>query len=632
MQERETYLKTYQNFQGVDFTTNPAQVDDAHSPLCENIVADYAGYPEKRLGWRKLCEVLSPVNGLYYVVFESGAAHKIVHGGTKLYTWDDDTPVELYTSMNDAKSVGFAHNGKLYLLDGANYLCLYEDSDNDGALTVDLVTNMDMHIPTTCIARVPEGVSTDPDVTPSTPYEEINLLTPQAKNSFAGVTNALVYVLDTKGITSVDKIEVNGAEVTSGFTVNLANSGYYGYPTVTFSSAPGPSTEGAGLDNIIITFSKSVEGNAEKITKCTIAAEYGYYNDNRFFFAGNPDNPNTDWCSGVDDPTYWPEYGYTKVGASTNPIMGYIKQGDALVILKADNEQDAEIFLRTATQDTSDGTITFPVKQGIKGIGAIAKGGIANMVTDALFLAKEGVFSVETATATNERRAVNKSYYVNAKLTEEDDLEDAEMCSWDGLLLLSVNNYCYVADNRQGEFNWYYWTNVPARVFMTLADVLYFGTPDGRICRFNNDIEKMDRYSDGGTLADGQIQDGIAISAKWATKADALEYLTKKKTMLKKGSGVMIKPYIRSSVKVYAETDRMVKTLIKQENMDILDFSDLDFTRFTFNGLDGPKTVAFNKQIKKFITIQLFFENDSINEGFGVYGIQIQYVLGQYAK
>ena len=628
---QNTLMKTYQNFQGVDFSTSPAQVDDAHSPLCENIVADFAGYPEKRVGWRKLCQVMAPVNGMWNAVFTSGTTRKIVHGGTKLYSCNDDTPVEIYTSMNNTKSAGFVHGGKLYILDGANYLCVYESGSS---LLVALVTSLDVHIPTTCIARVPDGVTvpTGSTAKPSTPYEEINLLTPKAKNSFAGDAASTIYVLDTKGADSIVEVKVNGTVVaTSAYTFNAANAAKYGYPTVTFTTAPGVSTLGAGIDNIVITWSKTVSGNTDKITKCTIVAEYGYYNDNRFFFAGNPSAKNMDWCSGLDDPTYWPEYGYTKIGADTNPIMGYLKQGDALAIIKADNEQDAEIFLRTAEIDGT-GSVIFPVKQGVKGIGAISKGGFANMVTDALFLAKEGVFGLITTNTANERTTKNRSYYVNAKLTKETNLSSAVMTSWQGLLLVAAGTNCYVADNRQGDYRWYFWTNIPACVFMPIADALYFGTADGYICRFNSDTDRMDRYSDGGSMTSGTISGGVKIFAQWATKLDSMGYITMRKTMLKKGSGIMIKPFTRSSVSVKIKTDAMEKTEIASGTMDRFDFDDIRFDRFTFNASDTPQTISFNTKIKKFINIQFVFENDVLDEGFGILGAQIQYVRGQYVK
>ena len=66
--------------------------------------------------------------------------------------------------------------------------------------------------------------------------------------------------------------------------------------------------------------------------------------------------------------------------------------------------------------------------------------------------------------------------------------------------------------------------------------------------------------------------------------------------------------------------------------MDIFDFGDVDFERFTFNTLDNPQVKAFNKKVKKFIVLQLIFENDSIDEGFGIYGVQVQYAIGGYVK
>ena len=44
----------------------------------------------------------------------------------------------------------------------------------------------------------------------------------------------------------------------------------------------------------------------------------------------------------------------------------------------------------------------------------------------------------------------------------------------------------------------YYWTNIPAISLLSVKGDLYFGTADGRICKFNTDKDKMDRYNDDG--------------------------------------------------------------------------------------------------------------------------------------
>ena len=79
-------------------------------------------------------------------------------------------------------------------------------------------------------------------------------------------------------------------------------------------------------------------------------------------------------------------------------------------------------------------------------------------------------------------------------------------------------------------------------------------------------------------------------------------------------------------------TDRIHDTQIRSKAMDILDFSDIDFERITFNTLDTPQVIAFNKKVKKFIVLQIIFKNDTLDEGFGIYGVQVQYVVGGYVK
>ena len=208
-------------------------------------------------------------------------------------------------------------------------------------------------------------------------------------------------------------------------------------------------------------------------------------------------------------------------------------------------------------------------------------------------------------------------------------MKTAVAAVWNGWYLLCVNDHCYVADSRQkSEFNesytyeWYYWTNIPARVFLTVDEVLYFGTADGKLCRFNNDVGTMACYNDNGN----------AIPAIWSTKSDDFGLFGKRKTMVKRGSVVMIKPYARSSIEVYVTTDKLTDKLIRTGTMDIFTFADIDFARFTFNTSDLPQVIPFNKKVKKFIALQLIFRNAVKDEGFGIYGTEVTYVEGNYVK
>ena len=610
------YSKAYDKFRGVDFSTDPTQVADYRSPYALNLISDLAGFPEKRPGWRKLQQRQGRINGMHYAVFASGASMRFVHAAKKLFTWDG---VEIFGDMADVRSTAFAHGGRLYIMDGEKYRVVTE---SDGVYTVANVEDGEVFVPTTTIAAAPSGGGT--------PFEAVNMLTGKRINSFFSNGTSKDYFLDTQNIDAVTKVVVNGEEK-DNYTVDLAAG------KVSLSAAPADSE---GVDNVVIHFTANVEGYADRVNKCTIFAFFGFNSDNRIFISGNPEYPNWDWQSGLDDPTYFPDTGYTKIGSDTSAVMGYLKQYNSLTIVKTDNEQDAEVFLRTAQME-DDGSIIFPLQQGIKGVGAISKHAFANLRDDPLFLAKEGVFAIASTSVQLERTVQDRSYFVNPVLTTEANLSEAVAAVWNGYYVLCINGRAYVADSRkrtaqsgtganysesgsyiQYSYEWYYWQNIPARVIYEFEGELWFGTDDGYVCKFNTDISTMAKYND----------DGAAILARWATKMDDYGTIVRRKTLTKKGCGVMIKPYTRSSVTVYTSTDRTHEAKIQYATMDILDFSDIDFSRITFNTLDTPQVVPLNKKVKKFIVLQLIFENNVKDEGFGIYGVQTQYAVSGYVK
>ena len=100
------------------------------------------------------------------------------------------------------------------------------------------------------------------------------------------------------------------------------------------------------------------------------------------------------------------------------------------------------------------------------------------------------------------------------------------------------------------------------------------------------------------------------------------------KTMVKRGSGVMLKPYTRSSVRVFAKTDRDFGRLIRESWMDIFNFWEIDFSRFSFNTNDAPQVVPFNNKVKKYKTLQLIVKNEGLDEAFGVFGLIKRFTVG----
>lgn len=678
----KTYAAVYDKLRGVDFSTDPGMIAQERSPWAPNLVSGPGGYPEKRPGWRTVGTLEGAIYGLYSGRI-GGEDIFLVHSGSAIYRWKpydpSFAPVSLKTGVKEGYSTGFAFGEKIYILTGAEYLVCGMFGDK-GSETLQIVT-------AGSIARVPTIVISAGEGGGGTPLEPANLLTDRRKVNYLCTGNEDLLVLPEKrviaagltvriknqstgewaektysSVSSVspvsqstveraydryleklnqDEQRLSFSEWYNEYYVKAKGTNWERYPS--FTGDMGINTEygvvwlsnsqksdlwdatGSGVDNLEIEYRKAAEEGKDDLSTLNACDTFGLF-ENRVFLTGNPDKPAYDWHSGPDDPTYFPDTGYAKVGAGGSAIMGYRAVGSAQAIIKAESRQDASVYLRTATK-LGEETV-FSLRQGVSGQGAIAKRAFANILDDPLFLTRNGVYAITSNLVTEERTLAGRSRFLDPRLTREQNLEQAVGCGWNGMYLLSMTDgNVYLLDGKQNKvylensitganYNYeaYHWTDLPATVWMPDGENLFFGTADGRLCRLNTDIQGVEKYND----------DGAPVKAARATRVEFCGDFLRYKTMVKKGSGLLLQPYSRASVRVYVRTDKSPARKFFTGALDDYDWQG-DELGADFSAWEGSRVVPFKKKVKKWKWIQIIVENDRVNEGFGIYGIIIRH-------
>ncbi len=610
------YKTEYSKFRGVDFSKDPYLVDKSRSPDALNIYSDIGGEHLKRPGYHLFHSFDGKINSLAFGVIGEREVFG-VHSGDKLYIVMGEDVSVVYTGLSDERSsIFFARHGdstKLFLLTGREYIVY------NGVLAVEV--EQIATVPVVLIAKNPDGGG---EV-----LQAINMLTPRRIEKFAGDGSSKNYKLGAAGI-DVDTVKVTEIledgerELIEGTNFSVDRD----LGEINFSIAP-PVSPVTGEDNIFIEYSKTISGYKERICGCKVYSFYGYGGNNRLFVTGNESYREYDFYSEHDDPCYFPDLNYSRIGNNNTKVMGYLKIGEYLLIIKEDNGQDTSIFIRSAT--VVDGVAIFPIKSGITGVGAISHGCFASLIDEPMFLARTGIYAVTSNNISTERVLKNRSYYINPRLSDEENLEEAVGCEYSGYYFLFVNNHVYLLNSREKSdvsvgddfvYECYYWDSIPAYTVYSNGEDLFFGTKTGEVYKFNFNNKGFDRYSDNGK----------AISCYWTTNQDDDGYPTAYKNLVKKGSAVVIKSAQNTSANIEIAVDGDSFKDIQTEQFTVFSWDNINFNKFSFYFDIRVKQIYLKSAVKKYRTLQFRVSNSRINEGFGLYEIIKQYRVKNYAR
>lgn len=598
---------TYENkmigFLGVDFSSSMTDIDKRRSPKGYNFI-NTNGTIEKRNGYKILAYLgqKANINGIWNVDTISGE-YFVVHCGTKLYEMKTDfsSYTELLTDLSDTISKGIIIDSKLLILDGKRAIVYNLLATENRVNYLDKIG----YIPITQIARSPNGLQ-------SQLYESINLLQSSRVNLFTSNEVDKNYQLDDTNIDEVESVEIlndNGEWVTKtkndDYTVDLEKG------QVKFILVVGKSPVD-GRDNVKIRFKKQNNSNKTQINKCSIMCAYGYAgNNNRVFMTGNPDFPNIVMYSDIDDITYMPVENVIRTGLETAPITGLAKLNDGkLAVLKNVSDTDSTIFyIGYGIYNSNE---VFPVEGSSKGEGNISKYAHDVLINEPLILTANGIFALNTASITDERYVYHRSYYIDSKLKDEDGLEKAVGIVNDGKYYLAVNDHVYVADSRfksntnnskysNYQYEWYYWTNLPVRIWFIWNGELYFGDKVGNICKFRKNTDE-NRFKDNDKN----------VEAEWNSCILDLNKPANKKNI--KRIAITSNP---------TNSNLVVGYRLKGGNKAVLSKEYIDSTY--------PKTTVIRKKAKKLSFFSLYIENkESTNMNFN--SISVIYTVGSFYK
>lgn len=587
-------------FRGLNVGVDATQIAYNESPNLQNVFIDDAGIPTKRSGYKKVFATslgVGKIHALYNYRKPDGTLVRLIHHGTKLYTWNDSgsQPIEIYASMNNAKSSAFTMNGIGYILDGANYL-----QYNGTTVTV-----VDPYIPATRISAAPDG-------TGGITNQDHNLIGAGFENWFSGNGTATIYTLTqtnldaTAVVASIDYGVTYDKVETTHFTVNRTTG------VVTWTTAPPTTTD---ANNVRIRAFKTVAGNADKIKQSKGHFLFGGTNDTRVFFW----NGHTLYRSGVYKPNYLPENSFQQVGTESEDIMGMALQYDYAVIYKTYSMQNMQF-------DDSGTTVKFPVRPLNDSVGAQAADSIRVINNNVVALTDTGVYELVGGSVRDERNVSPQSKRIDALLLRETNIADAVSVDTGHMYLLVINNTGYVWDYDQPQQDvtqkgeWYKWTNIPASCFYVEGTNLYMGdNSNGIVYRFTN-INDLDQYAD----------DGASIFAYWRSK---IEYLgTPERLKSIKNVWVTIQPYSRTSAEVYYYDETNIAQLLGEASLSLFDYATFSYISFSYLTSSIPKTERFKAKVKKVETFQIEVRNNKLNERLGILSTEWEYEYKTFVK
>lgn len=487
------------------------------------------------------------------------------------------------TSADGAIVRVFAFNGELYIMSSGNTVVY------DGAA----FTPREPYVPLVIAGAAPAGGGTT--------LENINLLTPLRRETFSADGSSTAYHLPTEA-TSVSKIIMDNVEYAPS-AVGTFNGNVF-----TFYTAP---TKGVGNVEIIYKADAATsEETRRQILACELHEEYNGSTDTRLFVAGN--GTNVCFYTGVTqegEPSalYFPAMNEVAVDMSGSSITGLVRHYSKLLVFK--NDCTHSISYEPVTLTDGSTVAGFYLRPMNREFGNEAMGQVQTVNNYPRTITKDGIYEwrITSSYYKDERYANCVSDLVDHSLKKA-DIRNIVTCDDD----YSKTYYLFLNDedgtvlaNRYGLNKGSVWCIYKSLMFRNVCYAMVF---NGSLV-FTNETEAF--TLDSAKNYDAALEVGgtpIPIPAVW--ESGFMSFGADFRRKYSSEIYVSLQANARSEVVVTAKTDKRSDYIEKTISREITDFSNIDFSNWTFNADSRPTISRIRLKVKKFTYYKLVFRID----------------------
>lgn len=504
-------LKVYDDFKGVDLSSDNFGALDGHFPNITNMYKDYGESKGNTIetipGFRKRAAFPEDIiDFFFFTLLENGEKKSlpIVHVGEKLYLWSN-YPNDFSVEKEEKFTV--SENGKIILeapsdkissvrIDGEKAVFSYDKEQCEitvsesfaGKIAEVLYVKTTLKESDVLLSNVGSGKltyfvfggrlyflsgskyyvfdgKTAKEVSPYVPttyigitaksigqkLDEKNVLTGLFYNTFSADGETKEFYLSEKDLLDVVSVEVYGENVTS-FEKDPEKG------KITFETAPKSCAE-AGFEEGYsgIRVLAKAKNNAMKET--LLSAKFAKTFEGAVILSGAKDFGGI-YFSAINSPEYFPEINYSYIGEGVGEITGLTVCGNELFAYYSDNSGGGIYKIKSLETGVDNSPQVFAAEL-VSSTEKIIYGGMdfADLPT---FLTFNGVFALASPNLKLERVVEKRSTLVNPRLKEL-DLKNAKLFSFGGYFCVYVSGEVFMGDSRktyrnergEREFEWF---------------------------------------------------------------------------------------------------------------------------------------------------------------------------------